>query len=194
MPGNRPNELVNVLKERQVIPAHLKRELEQVKRYVSFEVARFGEERLQLDVNVGDELMDLKVPSFLIQPLVENAVKHAMRAEGKLTIVIDGSLEEKFVILSVSDDGVGMSEETRANMMNKESETGMGIAVKNVLDRIHGYFGPESGMTVESELGKGTTVKISLDRAIAEGDEEGYLENESLQQSIVPVIPQPVED
>jgi len=172
----------------------LKRELEQVKRYVSFEVARFGEERLQLDVNVGNEIMDLKVPSFLIQPLVENAVKHAMRAEGKLTIVIDGSLEEKFVILSVSDDGVGMSEETRANMMNKESETGMGIAVKNVLDRIHGYFGPESGMTVESELGKGTTVKISLDRAIAEGDEEGYLESESLQQSIVPVIPQPVED
>ena len=170
----------------------LERELQQVKRYVGFEVARFGEDRLQLDVNVGDEMMDLMVPSFLIQPLVENAVKHAMRAEGKLTVTIDGSLQDDFVVLSVIDDGVGMSEETRLNMMNKESETGMGIAVKNVLDRIHGYFGPDSGMEVESELGKGTTVTITLDRSIAEGVEESPIEGEALQESIVPDIPQPV--
>ena len=85
-----------------------------------------------------------------------------------------------------------MSEETLANMMNKESTTGLGIAVKNVKDRIRGYFGPDSSMEVESELGKGTKVTFRLNRAIAEGDEEGHLETDNLEKSIRPDIPSPV--
>ena len=133
----------------------------------------------------------MHVPSFLIQPLVENCVKHAMGAEGKLTITITGVLEEEAIVISVIDDGVGMSEETAANMMSKESDTGLGIAVKNVMDRIHGYFGPDSKMEVESKLGEGTVVRITLNRARAEELEEQYLESE-LEQSAVPAIPQPV--
>ena len=167
------------------------RELKQVERYVSFEIARFGEERLALETDVDDDLLDMHVPSFLIQPLVENCVKHAMGAEGKLTITITGVLEEEAIVISVIDDGVGMSEETAANMMSKESDTGLGIAVKNVMDRIHGYFGPDSKMEVESKLGEGTVVRITLNRARAEELEEQYLESE-LEQSAIPAIPQPV--
>lgn len=167
----------------------LERELKQVQRYLMFEVARFGEERLQLNVDVDEDIVDLYVPSFMIQPLVENAVKHAMRAEGKLTISITGQVEGDNICLVVSDDGVGMSEETIATMMNKESTTGLGIAVKNVQDRIRGYFGPESRMEVTSEVGKGTTVSITLDREAAERAHE---EAEALQRTAQPAIPQPV--
>ena len=64
--------------------------------------------------------------------------------------------------LTVSDNGVGMTQEACENIMHPEASTGMGIAVKNVHDRLFGYFGPESKMEVESELGKGTTVTLVL--------------------------------
>ena len=60
------------------------------------------------------------------------------------------------------DDGVGMTEEARCNILHPESSLGLGIAVKNVHDRICGYFGPGTHMEVESELGKGTCVILVL--------------------------------
>lgn len=168
----------------------LERELKQVERYVSFEVARFGEDRLELKTDVDPYMNDMLVPSFLIQPVVENSVKHAMRAEGKLTICIVGYIEEENIIVRIEDDGVGMSKETLDNMMNKESDTGLGIAVKNVRDRIKGYFGPESHMDVESTLGVGTSVTFVLNRAIAEGEEDSFLDIENPDDSVIPIIPE----
>lgn len=162
----------------------LERELKQVERYLSFEIARFGEERLRLVIDVDQDMYAIRVPSFMIQPLVENAVKHAMKSEGQLTIRITGCIEGDSVIIKVIDDGAGMSRETLENMMSKESTTGLGIAVKNVKDRISGYFGPDSHMDVESKLGFGTTVTLVLDRAIAEGEEEGYIEVGDRQKSV----------
>ena len=170
----------------------LEREMKQVERYVSFEIARFGEERLQLIVDIEEDMYAYLVPSFMVQPLVENAVKHAMAAEGKLTITVTGEIDGDCIVLRVTDDGVGMSADTLANMMNKESDTGLGIAVKNVRDRIRGYFGPESSMEVTSELGVGTIVTFRLNRAIAEGKEDAYLGNDNLQETAIPTIPQPV--
>lgn len=170
----------------------LERELKQVERYVSFEIARFGEDRLALEINVQPEMFEMRVPSFLIQPLVENSVRHAMRSEGKLTVRVIGKIDGDNVIVRVVDNGVGMSKETLANMMNGESTTGLGIAVKNVKDRISGYFGPDSKMEVKSKLAVGTAVTFTLNRAIAEGEEDAYLEPDDLQESVVPTIPQPV--
>ena len=170
----------------------LERELKQTERYLMFEIARFGEERLTLEIDVDPAMNEMLVPSFMIQPLVENAVRHAMRAEGKLTISIIGYLEDEYVIVKVIDDGVGMSEETLATMMDKESDTGLGIAVKNVKDRINGYFGSDSRMEIESELGKGTTVTFTLNRAIAEGREASVLEAGNPNQSVIPDIPNAV--
>lgn len=170
----------------------LERELEQVERYVSLEVARFGEDRLQLEIDVDSVMYDMRVPSFMIQPLVENAVKHAMRAEGKLIIQIFGRVDGDNIAICVADNGVGMDEKTLKNMMNKESETGLGIAVKNVRDRMRGYFGPESRMDVDSRLGTGTAVTFTLNRAIAEGAADSYLNVGGKPVSEIPVIPQPV--
>ena len=166
----------------------LERELKQVQRYFMFEVARFGEDRLELVVDVDPEIAELYVPSFMIQPLVENAVKHARRAEGKLTVRISGEIKDDDIIIMVVDDGAGMDEETLANMMNKESTTGLGIAVKNVQDRIRGYFGPESRMEVTSEVDVGTSVSIILNREAAEHALE---EAENLQRSAQPSVSRP---
>lgn len=141
----------------------LSRELEQTQRYFSFEVARFGEDRLEMEVNVDSEgvaVSSMLVPPFLLQPLVENAVKHAMPPEGKLVVGIGSRIEGPDVLVVVADDGVGMDDHARESIMSPHSSTGLGIAVKNVHDRMHGYYGDGAEMVVESELGKGTVVTL----------------------------------
>ena len=140
----------------------LSREIEQTVRYLSLEQARFGEDRLAVEVNVDDDVRAMLVPAFMVQPLVENSVKHAMPAEGKLTISITGEMDGDDVYLHVSDDGIGMSEDAVRNIMNPKSQTGLGIAVKNVNDRLRGYYGEEAYMKIESELGVGTQVTLYL--------------------------------
>lgn len=140
----------------------LSREIEQTVRYLSLEQARFGEDRLAVEVDVSEEIRAVSVPAFMVQPLVENSVKHAMSAERKLTIKISAEMEGDNVYLHVSDDGIGMDEETVRNIMNPQSQTGLGIAVKNVNDRLRGYYGEEAYMNIESELGKGTRVTLYL--------------------------------
>ena len=143
----------------------LAREMEQTLRYFSFEIARFGEDRLSIDVDIDPDVEDLMVPPFLIQPIVENAVQHAMPAEGKLSIEVAGRIDGDDVLISVRDNGVGMSEEASRNIMEPKSSTGLGIAVKNVHDRITGYFGPGTHMDIRSEPGAGTTVTLVLKEA-----------------------------
>ena len=140
----------------------LAREVEQTVRYLSLEQARFGEDRLRVDVDISDEVKALMVPAFMIQPLVENSIKHAFPAEGQLVISISGEIQAADVFLYVADNGLGMTEEALENIMDPSSQTGLGIAVKNVNDRILGYFGEESFMKYASELGKGTRVTLYL--------------------------------
>ncbi len=141
----------------------LLRELEQTQRYFSFEVARFGEDRLAMDVDLGTMASDIEemlVPPFLLQPLVENAVKHAMPPSGLLSVQITASVERPDVLIHVTDNGVGMDEQARQSIMHPDSTTGLGIAVKNVHDRMHGFYGEQAAMTVVSAPGEGTTVTL----------------------------------
>lgn len=140
----------------------LSREVDQTVRYLKLEQARFSEDRLQVVVDVDDDVMALQVPSFIIQPIVENAVKHAMPAEGLLTITIAGSMDGDDAVLDVIDDGIGMTSEALDSIMAPSSQTGLGIAVKNVNDRIIGYYEAGSSMTIQSRLGEGTRVRFVL--------------------------------
>lgn len=137
-------------------------EIDQTKRYFGFELARFGEERLELECSIEEGLEELAVPSFIIQPLVENSVQHAMRPEGKLHIHIEVKRVNSDVIVSVADDGVGIRPEELPLVQKSGYGKDMGVALKNVEDRLKGFFGAGSGMRIESELGSGTTVYLTL--------------------------------
>lgn len=141
----------------------LDRELQQTMRYFAFEQARFGAERVRLEADI-DDFGDLRVPSFIIQPIVENAVNHAMPAEGQLSIDISIEEADDDVVITVADDGVGMSEEQARRLLQNASasEKGTGIALKNVDARLRAVFGPGSGVSVSSQIGKGTQVTLLL--------------------------------
>ena len=142
----------------------LAHEVDQTARYLQFEIARFGEERLALTTDVPEDLAELCVPPFMVQPLVENCVRHAMPAKGCLNITVSARREnEDDLAISVSDDGVGMDEASLARIKQVgASSDGLGIAVRNINERVHGFYGPESHMYVESEEGVGTTVTLFL--------------------------------
>ena len=141
----------------------LERELDYVRSYFRFEKARFGE-RVELDERVAPEVLSELVPSFIVQPLVENAIQHAMKASDTLHIALETDATADRIVISVCDDGVGMSEESLARVMEPGFGTGLGIALKNVDDRLKGHFGPGSGVHVESSDGEGTTVSLVLMR------------------------------
>ncbi|MBR2521692.1 MAG: histidine kinase, partial [Coriobacteriales bacterium] len=151
-------------------------ELAQTLRYLRFEIARFGAERIHWDSRIEPGLEKIVVPAFIIQPLVENSVGHAMRDTGEpLHIFVDvRSSGENDVIIDVSDDGVGMDASKVSVAMKSDGSRGAGIAIKNVDERMKSCFGPGSGLKISSELGVGTTVTLTLvDAKKRQAGEEG---------------------
>ncbi|MBQ9690618.1 MAG: histidine kinase [Eggerthellaceae bacterium] len=141
----------------------LKREMEQVERYFMFETARFGEDRLELNVFIEDPLNQFIVPAFLVQPLVENAVKYAMREGECLHINVRAFNEGGATIVEVSDDGAGMDERAKERALaTNNTSSGSGIAMSNIASRISALFEEDSHMEVISAQGEGTIVRLVM--------------------------------
>ena len=158
----------------------LAKEIEQTERYLMFQKARFGEDMIVMDVDIESGLGEVGVPSFILQPIVENAVAHGRRPEDALHIKVKVSHASDSVIISVTDDGVGIESERLGHLVEGGSKTGMGIALKNVNARLKACFGAISGIYIDSTLGEGTTVYLSLYDALVDTggvpDPDGIIE------------------
>lgn len=117
-------------------------ELEVVKQYLEIEKARFAE-RLKVDVNVPEELLRARVPSLILQPIVENAVKHgiAKRVQGG-AIAISAARMNGALTVSVANDGPGFPEDWE--------QARKGIGLGNVQERLVSLYGAEAELRVES--------------------------------------------
>ena len=85
-----------------------------------------------------------------------------MPSDGTLHISCTACRTGADLTVVVEDDGVGMSEEACAGLLQGESSEGLGMALRNIQERIRGYYGPESYMQVESTIGQGTSVRLFL--------------------------------
>ncbi len=152
----------------------LAQELEQTRRYLTIEKARFGADRINESEHVYGNIGDLQVPSFVVQPIVENAVRHAMRDTGPLSIDIHAVADGDDVLIAVADDGLGMTEEAAHRLLNPDGgetpatpvgsgrKRGAGMALKNVMERLERFYGAGSGVEVVSCPGEGTCVTLRL--------------------------------
>ena len=162
----------------------LEDELANVKNYYIIQRYRFGE-RLNLSVEYDDpenemKIMTCKLPKLTLQPIVENAIYHGIeRKIGKGTVRIRIETTASRLIITISDNGVGMTEERLREINNKlnrttleyikpNDETHNGIATVNVNNRIKLLFGEEYGICMYSTLNVGTDVEITL--PLLEGD------------------------
>ena len=151
----------------ELIP--MERELQQTSRYLQFEHARFGDDRIIEARHVEEGCENVPVPAFVIQPIVENAVRHAMREDEPLHIDIYVLSEDDDVLISVSDDGVGMPQSVADTLIEDAgaSEEGTGIALRNITARIKQFYGPGSDVEIVSRENVGTCVTMRLAGAAA---------------------------
>jgi two-component system, LytTR family, sensor kinase len=160
-------KLANIL--RALLKEHdsyvpLSQELRFTDDYLDIEVVRFGADKLRVEKDIDPQTLDVLVPSILLQPLIENSIKHGLepRIHGG-TVTLTSRMNGGRVMIEVADDGVGMVQQPETAL----KRTGNGIGMKNVRERLEVLYGPEAQFTVVSNPGRGTRVSIELPAHIA---------------------------
>ncbi|MBQ6550149.1 MAG: sensor histidine kinase [Lachnospiraceae bacterium] len=155
---NNGNDLYSLWKEIQLITS-----------YMMIQNIRW-ESSIELVTEIPDELMQCQIPPFTLQPLIENSVLHGIRGNEKHrgTIIVRARKEEDTVIITVSDDGIGMEPELvdelnrEMDMISEDTISGDHYGIQNSNQRLKIIFGPRYGMRVFSRPNEGTLVEIVI--------------------------------
>jgi two-component system LytT family sensor kinase len=151
---------------RRLIKSHqhfvtLREELEAIDEYLDIEVARFGP-KLAVRKDISPDTIDLVVPSMILQPLVENSIKHGLsRKIGSGSLTIRSWREKGRAVIEVEDDGMGFLLE------RLEEPMASGIGLANVRERLRVIYGATYQLTLRSEPGKGTNARIEIPELVA---------------------------
>ena len=138
----------------------LREELEAVDEYLDIETVRFGPS-LRVEKSIGEDTLDIIVPSMLLQPLVENSIKHGLSKKlGEGRITISSHRTNGHVTIEVVDNGVGMSSG------QLDPRTGTGIGLRNVNERLRVIYGANYQLKLESVPGQGTCARVEIPELI----------------------------
>ncbi len=131
--------------------------------YLDIEVVRFGADKLHVEKEIDPRTLSVMVPSILLQPLIENSIKHGLepRIHGG-TVTLRSRLEGDRVRIEVADDGVGIGNRPESALKRE----GAGIGMKNVQERLEVLYGSQARFSVVSSPGRGTLVSIELPAAV----------------------------
>lgn len=136
---------------KQIIPIH--EEIKYIEKYMTIQNIRY-EQRFDLILEIDEEIGELLMIKFILQPFIENSMYHGLEPKiGKGYIELKGERIENNIYFTISDNGVGMKD---------VEDIKKGFGVTNVIDRIHLFYGAAYGIQVESEYGVGTKVKIRI--------------------------------
>jgi len=140
----------------------LREELVFIDDYLDIEVARFGRDNLDIVKDLDEETLESFVPSMLLQPIVENCLKHGLAPKlegGKIqlrSLNRDGRL-----LLEIEDNGVGISEEKMPHVYVE------GIGLSNVRERLRVLYGADFNLDIQSTPGAGTVIRIDIPQVAA---------------------------
>jgi two-component system LytT family sensor kinase len=134
--------------------------------YLDIEVVRYGADKLRVEKEIDPGTLGVLVPSILLQPLIENSIKHGLepRIRGG-TVTLRSRRNGDRVTIEVADDGVGMG----AKPASALRRTGAGIGMKNVRERLEVLYGNQARFEVVSNPGRGTLVTIEIPANLADG-------------------------
>ncbi len=139
----------------------LREELSFIDDYLDIEVARFGEDSLEIIKEVDADTLETFIPSMLLQPIVENSLKHGLGPKlegGRLRLRTsnrDGRLQ-----MVIEDNGVGISEEKMPHVYVE------GIGLSNVRERLRVLYGTDFHLEIESQPGQGTVIRIDVPQLV----------------------------
>ncbi|MCK9905523.1 ATP-binding protein, partial [Frankia sp. Cpl3] len=143
----------------------LAEELEHIEAYLAIERARFGE-KLKVEYDIEPGVEKYLVPGLVLQPLVENAIKHGLlpKREGGVVSICARRIGNGTLELTVADNGIGL--ETDPFLPQPAEQEGKrrlsGIGLSNVRGRLQSIYGSPYGIVIESKKGTGTTCTITL--------------------------------
>src|ERR671919_1583878 len=134
----------------------LREELESIDEYLDIEVIRFGPQ-LKVEKQISPDTLDVIVPSMILQPLVENSIKHGFsRKVGGGRITIRSARQNGHAIIEVEDDGLGMTEERMNTALND------GIGLSNVNERLRTIYAAQYHLKLTSASGQGTCARVEI--------------------------------
>ncbi len=134
----------------------LREELDAIDEYLDIEVVRFGPQ-LRVEKQISPSTLDIIVPSLILQPLVENSIKHGLSPKvGGGRITIRSVLRDGHALIEVIDDGLGMSDD------RLEHALGEGIGLSNVNERLQTIYGAHYQLKLKSVPGEGTSVSLEI--------------------------------
>ncbi len=139
-------------------------EFRAIQAYLELERARFGP-RLRPSARVAPEVLPVAIPVLVLQPLVENAIRHGIEKRGGTgSVTVTGAAVGADCVITVEDDGVGMDpQQARAALTGRTGSSGLGLA--NTDRRLRMIYGPEYGLVVETAPGAGTKVIVRVPRS-----------------------------
>jgi two-component system LytT family sensor kinase len=133
----------------------LREELESIDEYLDIEVVRFPQ--LKVEKQISPDTLNVIVPSMILQPLVENSIKHGLaRKVGEGRITIKTVLRDGHTVIEIHDDGLGMTEERLGRAL------GGGIGLSNVNERLRTIYGASYQLKLSSEPGRGTCASVEI--------------------------------
>ena len=156
---------ISLSRGRSIIP--VKDELEHVRNYLMIQQNRF-KNKFSYRVEADDGVLPMASVKLILQPIVENAIYHGMEfMDGDGEILVKAELKDGCTVMTVRDNGLGMTEETVEKLLSGDqphapSRRGSGIGVRNVHERIRIYFGEGYGLSIASEPDEGTEVTIRM--------------------------------
>lgn len=151
---------ISISRGAELIP--IRRELEHAESYLIIQKFRY-KDQFQYRFVVDDSLLDCLCSKITLQPIIENAILHGFGEfvdAGEIVIEVKDDGED--IIMSVTDNGIGMEEDVCARLLSVQEDCASGIGLKNVKDRNQIYFGEQYGVSIESEPDEGTCVTIRL--------------------------------
>ncbi len=142
-------------------------EMKNINNYLIIQRFRYGD-KINVEMDIDSRLNRFEIPKLILQPIVENAIVHGIEnkvSDGKINI--SGRICEGKIILQVTDDGLGISQNRMKNILTEQNncvheERHTHIGLKNVDRRIRMYYGEEYGVQIQSKEGCGTTVRLSF--------------------------------
>jgi two-component system sensor histidine kinase YesM len=155
---------------------YLQEEVDFIRSYLSIHQIIYGN-RIEVNYYFDTSLMAFRVPKFILQPLVENSIKHGIEEKvGKGIVSIGCWMKEDVLYLEVSDNGVGIDEETKEHLLDppehsklKQKDKHTNVGIISVHKRIQILFGEAYGLSIMSEMDQGTTIRIRLPILTEEG-------------------------
>lgn len=140
----------------------LQEEMEYLNTYLSLERARFGN-KLEVRLRIDPRALGYKVPILTLQPLVENAVVHGIAPmEGHGVVAVSARRGRGHVVVTIVDNGVGMTDEEMHHIFAQGFGQGMGLGLSNVNDRLISLYGPAYRLRVKSRPHAGTVVRLRV--------------------------------